>query len=76
MIIGADIEGFVSSTCMIVRRDDISNEGASGTVNREDFVEWVRDFLVPTLGRFDKGERRSIVVMDNASTHMDEEVEL
>ena len=49
-------------------------EGASGTVDSEKFLEWVKQSLCPTLGRFAYSEPRSIVVMDNASTHMTWEV--
>ena len=75
MIVAADIDGFVPGTCNLYMRNDISSEGASGTVGSEDFVEWVRHFLVPTLGNYARGEKRSIVIMDNASTHMCNEVE-
>ena len=74
MIIGADIDGFVVPTCQIVHRDEVTDEGAAGTVNREHFVEWIRDYLVPSLGRYAYGKKRSIVVMDNATTHKDEAV--
>ena len=49
-------------------------EGASGTVDSEKFLEWVKQSLCPTLGRYAYSEPRSIVVMDNASTHMTWEV--
>ena len=74
MIIGCDTDGFITETCQLIHRNEISDEGAAGTVDRDAFKEWVRHFLVPNLGNFTRGERRSIVVMDNASTHMDEEV--
>ena len=74
MIIAANIDGFIPATCEIFHRNEASDEGAAGTVDRDNFVEWVRDKLVPSLGNYQKGERRSIVVMNNASTHMFEEV--
>ena len=62
-------------SCQLVHRDEVSDEGPAGTVDRDAFKDWVRHFLVQNLGNFTRGERRSIVVMDNASTHMDEEVD-
>ena len=70
LIAAMDIDGFIPSTLEIVRRDEISDEGAAGTIDSTHFESWVENYLVPKLGRFDHGEKRSIVVMDNASTHM------
>ena len=67
--------GFIPTTCQLVHRDEISDEGAAGTVDRDAFKQWVKHFLVPSLGDFSKQEKNSLVVMDNASTHMDFEVE-
>ena len=74
MIAALDINGFIPSTIETVRRDEISSEGAAGTVDATHFEKWVEHYLCPTLGRYDRGEPRSIVVMDNASTHMDSKV--
>ena len=71
----ADINGFIVSACETVRRDEISNEGAAGTVDSKYFLWWVKNRLVPVLGNYELGEPRSVVFMDNASTHMTEEVE-
>ena len=75
MIIATDIDGFVDETCNLYLRSEEGNEGASGTVGTELFVEWVQYFLCPCLGNYANGEPRSIVVMDNASTHHCNEVE-
>ena len=74
LIAAMDINGFIPTTLDIVRRDEISEEGAAGTVDSAYFEGWVETCLVPTLGRYELGERRSIVVMDNASTHMNDRV--
>mmetsp|Transcript_25939 Transcript_25939/g.31981 ORF Transcript_25939/g.31981 Transcript_25939/m.31981 type:complete len:167 (+) Transcript_25939:335-835(+) len=71
MIAVLDIYGFISSTVDCVQRNEISTEGAAGTVDATYFEEWVAHYLCPTLGNYAIGEPRSIVVMDNASTHMD-----
>uniref|UniRef100_A0A7S3V5Z9 Tc1-like transposase DDE domain-containing protein n=1 Tax=Chaetoceros debilis TaxID=122233 RepID=A0A7S3V5Z9_9STRA len=70
MIASLDINGFVPSTIECVLRDEISAEGAAGTVNAGYFEIWVEHFLCPVLGNYANGEPRSIVVLDNASTHM------
>jgi hypothetical protein len=61
----------VHEACSCIDRktgaDDVDN--AAGTIDQERFEQYVECDLVPCLGRFDLGEPRSIVVMDNASTH-------
>ena len=74
MIAALDINGFIESSIDCVQRTEISSEGASGTVDASYFEGWVKNNLCPLLGDFSKGEPRSIVVMDNASTHMDGKV--
>ena len=39
------------------------------------FLYWVKEYLCPVLGNYDLGEPRLVVLLDNASTHMAEEVE-
>ena len=75
LIGAADINGFIVSACHTVLRDQISEEGAAGTVDGDYFLYWIRTYLCPVLGRFEYGEARSVVYMDNASTHMSDEVE-
>jgi len=41
-------------------------------VDAERFQEWVSRHLCPFLGRYSENEPNSIVIMDNASTHMSE----
>ena len=59
-----------SSSIELARRDEFSNEGATRTIDAAHFDKWVEHCLCPILGRCDKGEPRSIVVIDNASTHV------
>ena len=75
----ADFNGFVPEACCLVCRD-ISEvefttmEGSVGTATQDRFLKFVKDDLCPILGRFDQCEKRSIVLMDNASVHMLPEV--
>ena len=70
----ADVNGFIESACQTYIRDEISDEGAAGTVTREIFEDWVEKQLCPVLGDYLKGEKRSVVLLDNASTHMSQKV--
>ena len=76
MIAAADINGFVPFCCHLVDRSVLSEEGAAGTVDAGYFLWWVKNYLCPKLGNYRKGEDRSVVFMDNASTHMTAEVEI
>ena len=76
MMAAADINGFIPFCCHLVDRNEISQEGAAGTVDGQYFLWWVKNFLCPMLGNYAKGEPRSVVFMDNASTHMTAEVEM
>ena len=75
MLAAADVNGFIPSSCHTVERDTLSEEGAAGTVDAEYFLYWIETYLCPILGNYLLGEPRSVVFMDNASTHMTEEVE-
>ena len=39
------------------------------------FLYWVKTYLYPILGSYELGEVWSVLLMDNASTHMLNEVE-
>ena len=75
LIAAADINGFIPSACHTVQRDELSEEGAAGTIDCEYFLHWVKEYICPVLGNYEHGEPRSVVLMDNASTHMNDEVE-
>ena len=72
MIGVADVNGFIDAACATYLREDLSYEGAAGTVTRETFEQWVEECLCPVLGDYSKGEARSVVMLDNTSTHMSE----
>ena len=75
LIAAADVNGFIPAACYTVRRDELSDKGAAGTVDGEYYLYWVKEYLCPILGDYQSGEQRSIVLMDNASTHMSDEIE-
>jgi hypothetical protein len=73
----ADVNGFVQSACVCFRRDELFDDpqgGGSGTVNKQVFIDWLTLKILPLLGNFEKGEPHSIVILDNASIHMAEEI--
>jgi transposase len=71
MLGAADLNGFITEACEMVRRKSGADDAdpAAGTIDGERFVEWVEHRLVPVLGNYARGEPRSIVIMDNATTH-------
>lgn len=76
MLGAGDVNGFVFNACEVVFRkssDDDPNP-AHGTIDTERFIQWVKEKLVPTLGRYKYRERRSVVIMDNAPIHHHPEV--
>ena len=72
MIAAMDVNGFIDSSIDCVKRNDTDDE--PNTVDSQYFEYWVETFLCPVLGSYANGEPRSIVVMDNAATHMSEKV--
>jgi transposase len=52
------------------KRSSEDRDPDAGTVDNERFVYWVEHTLCPYLGNYYQGKARSILVMDNASTHM------
>mmetsp|Transcript_17138 Transcript_17138/g.24802 ORF Transcript_17138/g.24802 Transcript_17138/m.24802 type:complete len:294 (+) Transcript_17138:43-924(+) len=72
LIAAVDIDGFIPEACEMVRRkiNHADADPDTGTIDAQRFEHWIQYFLVPTLGNYYLGEKRSIVVMDNASTHM------
>lgn len=71
LLAAADINGFIIEACETVYAKSSSTDAdpTRGTIDAERFELWVEEFLCPTLGRFDLQEPRSLVILDNASTH-------
>jgi hypothetical protein len=54
----ADVNGFVQSACVCFRRDEIFDDpqdGASRTVIKQVFIDWLTLKILPLLGNFEKG---------------------
>ena len=69
LIVTMGVNGLIPTTLDAVCGDQISEEGAAGTVDSACFGGLVENFLVLILSRHELSERRSIAVMDNVSTH-------
>lgn len=50
-----DYFGFIPTACDVVFRDDISREGAAGTVDADRFVKYVKESLTLSLGSYERG---------------------
>jgi transposase len=76
LMAACDINGFVMEACDIVERETSAedNDPTRGTVNRERFLLWIEEKLLPVLGKYLEGEPRSLVILDNASIHHGDEV--
>ena len=75
LLAAADIDGFVGAACHLVHRkhDTKDTDTSRGTVDTTLFLWWVEHCLCPSLGNFEKGEPRCVVVADNAPTHQSDE---
>ena len=76
MIGAVDINGFFRPACEVIFKKRSSNDQnpSRGTVDAARFTQYVEECVVPYLGNFDNNEPRSVVVMDNASIHKDQQV--
>jgi transposase len=72
MIGVCDAKGFIVEACEVVQTVGTGED--VGPINRERFERFIREILLPVLGRYDFDEARSIVVLDNASIHHSEEI--
>jgi transposase len=76
LIAACNWDGFIIPACNIVEREQgkTDNNPERGTVDADRFEEYLREFIVPVLGKAVNEEANSIVVMDNASIHNSEKV--
>ena len=74
-VAAADVNGFIPAACHMVLRDELSDEGAAGKIDGDYILYWIKEYLCSVLGDYQMGEARSVVLMDNASIHMSEEIE-
>ena len=57
MITAMNIDGLVDETVNLYLRDEISEEGAAGTVDGKTFLNWVNTHLVKVLGNHKEREK-------------------
>ena len=77
MIAAADIDGFILEACSVIRREQGNNDNdlSRGTFGRDRFKTWLRENLLPCLGNYALQEKqRSLVLIDNATIHHDNEI--
>ena len=67
----ADIDGFIIDGCSTIEQAHGAEDSNTtrGTVDQERFELYIKEKVIPLMGRYDKGEPRSILVIDNASIH-------
>jgi len=76
MIEAADINAFVPQACELVfKSKGYDSHSVCGNIDGARFRDYVTHCLCPMLGNYWKGEPHSIVIIDNATIHMHEEVE-
>lgn len=73
MVAACDYNGFIIETCLCLSREKDA-DGRMKTIDSEIFLDWLEDYLVPVLGKYESLAPRSIVVLDNASIHHSDEV--
>ena len=67
----ADIDGFIYDGCATIEQShgiDDTNP-TRGTIDQDRFELYVKEKVVPFVGRYDKCEPRSILIIDNATIH-------
>ena len=67
----SDIDGFIVDGCSTIEQAHGAEDSNTtrGTVDQERFELYITEKVIPLMGRYDKGEPRSILVIDNASIH-------
>jgi transposase len=69
----ADCYGFVLEGCEVCLHT-VEGKTESKPVDRARFVEYFRQYVKPLLGNWSRGEKHSVLSMDNCSVHMDQEI--
>ena len=72
----ANIDGFILEACavIVIERGNNIADLTRGTVGRERFKIWLRENLLPILGDYSLGEKRSLVLIDSATIQHDDEI--
>jgi transposase len=69
----ADCYGFVLQMCDVVMHR-VDGKEESKPLTSDSFLEYFRLKVAPSLGNHERGEKHSVVVMDNCSIHFHEDV--
>lgn len=77
MIGAANVYDFIPEACELVFKGNNGSDShpTCGNIDGQRYKEYVKEKLCPMLGDFSKGEPNSIVIKDNVSIHMHEDVE-
>ena len=73
MLGAADCHGFIVHACDVVLHKCAEKEECP-PVDAERFVQWFKTKVAPILGRHDRREDHSVLVLDNCSIHLDPRV--
>ena len=76
MLSACNVDGFIMEACELVQRETSLDDPnlARGTIDTDRFKLWLENCLLPILGNYEQGQPRSLVVLDNASIHHDDEI--
>ena len=67
----SDIDGFIPDGCATIEQAHgaLDSNTTRGTVDQQRFELYIKEKVVPLIGRYDEGKPRSILVIDNATIH-------
>ena len=75
LLAAVNMDGFVLEACELVQRKRSANDGnpSRGTINRERFILYLQNFVVPYVERAAANGKSIKVVWDNAPIHVNDQ---